>query len=193
MNDDLIKSIPAILWFLIRIIAVLLLPFILSWFSDTGVSGIVAFFLAFIAILIFLSVLKSQKSTNWPVVEGTITNNEYVEHKRQTGSVKITYSYNFKGKEYSNDRLSFSETSHVLSVVQRIRDKYPIGSKVKVFYNPGNPEESALEPGASGSSYAFVVLIGVGALIAFFFAFKNYEGISNERIIEIKQLINWKK
>lgn len=81
----------------------------------------------------------------------------------------------------------------MLSVVQSIRDKYPIGSTVKVFYNPGNPEESVLEPGASGSSYAFVILIGVGALVAFFFAFKNYEGISSERLIEIKQLINWKK
>ena len=88
----------------------------------------------------------------------------------------ISYRYEVNGKEYVNDQ--YAQRASLVnrrSLVERTVKKYPVGSKVTVFYDPQDPQVAYLEKGygASGAIIAVVLvasLLFTAALIAVLWA-----------------------
>ena len=108
-------------------------------------------------------VKKAKASTGWPTVEGTVVSAK-VERKKSTSGrrrgssttykAEVVYDYSVEDTPYSSNRISFGEYSsgnpnHARQIVNR----YPQGGEVTVYFKPGQPKISVLEPGESWSTY----------------------------------------
>jgi len=128
------------------------------------------------------SVLQNAKaSAEWPTEKGIITVSEVIKHESTTGTgtnkrrtvtynAKIHFKYSVKGKRYTSNNVTFGQSTKGAG---EIVNRYPIGKKVKVFYNPQDLKVAVLEPGVSMSSYLFLgfgiffTLMGLIFLIRF--------------------------
>lgn len=112
--------------------------------------------------IMFLSLLvqtawKGLASLTWEKAEGIIVRTGldkswYSTRGGQQYSLQVVYRYTVDGKEYQNDRISFFETRGGGSedyYQQQLDTKYPRNCPHVVYYNPSNPAESCLEPGAN--------------------------------------------
>jgi Protein of unknown function (DUF3592) len=111
----------------------------------------------------------------WPIAEGQIESSAVArrtdDEDKTMYSAHIRYSYAVGDRRYEADTVWFggdySSTSFGAhnATVQR----YPVGAKVTVHYDPARPEVAVLEPGVFFSSYAVfafgVGLLGIGALV----------------------------
>lgn len=112
----------------------------------------------------------SQKRRDWPNVEGVIeesapssTHDDLLPH--------IVYRYEISGENLRRTFEFPSGTNPLPEFADTYVKKYPVGAKVRVYYNPHQPQESTLEPGARGDWMILVLGIlmvagGVGALFA---------------------------
>ena len=111
---------------------------------------------------------RAAASTAWPTADGRITRSE-LERFRDEGrtmySADVAYDYAVAGKTFSGGRVWFGDDfrSSSISTWRRLVDRYPVGMVVKVHYDPAEPGESVLEPGATWSGSA-IYLIGLGML-----------------------------
>jgi len=129
--------------------------------------GFVVWVLGFIGLVLVVwswrKMKKAQTINDWPIAEGVIEistpasdeNNftPYVEYKYKvdnndhTGSLKI-----------ESDGTSMPSESH------NITNKYPLNSKVNVYYDPSNPQTSTLEPNA-GKDVQLIFWLSAGSLV----------------------------
>ena len=143
----------------------------------------IAFFLIFavggIAFVLigYNSMQKAKAAKAWPTVEGRITASEvdsYWKRDRDSGSqrmhqAKIAYEYTVDGENYESTKISFMNTSSSMrSQAQAVVKKYPAGGTATIYYNPLNPQEAVLEPGATGGAMFFMAAGGIFALIGIF-------------------------
>lgn len=122
-------------------------------------------------------------SRNWPAVQGRVVSSEVVVASQTSGGgtrrtsyrALIKYSYQVGTARFESVRVSFMGWGSSAGTMQRSdksaarsdANRYPRGAEVKVFYNPQDPSEAVLEPGAShhnrnaliGSSAALVGVI----------------------------------
>jgi hypothetical protein len=122
--------------------------------------------------------LKSRSTRNWPAVEGVITKSS-TRSQRSPGSsgapaiiADVWYNYVVHGITYHNDTISLSQygsgsASHAVEEAHR----YPVGSRVMVYYNPEDPHDSVLEhktpwifTGLFAGLGAILIFIGIGML-----------------------------
>ena len=151
--------------------------------------GVTAFLLVFIGIGCvplwwgIQGVREARASLSWPKVEGSITQSHVSrstsrsrdDHNRErishSYSAEIEYQFQVEGKPLRGSRVTavsdqFGSEAHAKAT----SEKYPIGAKVAVSYNPADPNESLLEPGRwSGSGLLFVfagafILVPLGFL-----------------------------
>jgi hypothetical protein len=114
----------------------------------------------------------SPDSSNWPSVDGVVT-----ESSVQSGGThgrsyypSVRYEYAVNGVRYRGSRITFQgrETGNQ----QRVVDRYPVGSVVRVHYRESDPGYSVLEPGP-GRRQAILgmalslLLVGAAALFWF--------------------------
>lgn len=111
----------------------------------------------------------SKKKAQWPTVKGRIVRSEVVKGSYDP-QLDIQYQYSVAGREYTQ-RYNFPNDVDVLpELVESTLKKFPLEKSVDVFYDPANPEGSALEPGLQGDWLIFalgIILILMG--IAMFF------------------------
>jgi hypothetical protein len=114
----------------------------------------------------------AKASENWPSTDGVIVSSkvEVDEGKSADQEPRYTavvmYKYNVKGYEYTADKVSYStKTSLNKSDANRVVGRYPLGKKVKVYYNPDKNHIAVLEPGMASASY-FPIVFGI--MVAFF-------------------------
>lgn len=127
-------------------------------------------FLVIGLILLLFSIyyyLKAKKSVNWPTTEGTILTSNVLKETSNTSDnnrstlykAEICYSYNVMAQKYLSDKISFmptySTTSSKLAYVETT--KYPVNTKVFIYYNPANPKEAVIEPGVKNSHIIFLL------------------------------------
>ncbi len=111
---------------------------------------------------------QAQASLNWPTTTGTIQTSEITKsfQKNKTKySPSVSYAYEVDGTPRTSNFIwaSGGDSSSDKSKQQAVVDKYPVGSAVKVFYDPENPEFAILEPGITSTNY--IVLGGGGAIL----------------------------
>jgi hypothetical protein len=93
----------------------------------------------------------------WPTTEGVITTSRIASsHQTSTEKgwrenryeyeVQVQYSYNVDGVSYSSNRLRIRPSKYSSeSTARRELKEYPPGQRVRVYYNPQEPERSLLK------------------------------------------------
>jgi uncharacterized protein DUF3592 len=95
------------------------------------------------------------RSTQWPSTSGTVSASVVEETKDLEGDVlhraRISYVYSVAGREFVGSRARFGNWLFISWrwVARRLMRRYPIGSAVRVHYDPSDPADSVLEPGVS--------------------------------------------
>lgn len=100
----------------------------------------------------------AEKSKTWPKVIGKVTGGEIEVERKSRRDTKYyfalpKYRYMVKGKVFYNTRICFtpnncyfgSDEKTAVSLLQ----EYPKGSKVTVYYEANDPQNSVLRPGGS--------------------------------------------
>ena len=119
-------------------------------------------------------VLEARASLSWPKAEGSITrssvsvttnrsrNDNNRERISRSYSASIEYEFQVEGATLRGSRVTaVSDQFGSEDYARAISDKYPLGAKVSVSYNPTDPNECVLEPGRwSGSGMMFVLAGG---------------------------------
>jgi uncharacterized protein DUF3592 len=122
-----------------------------------GICAIILPILLFVALGIFLyrrgqqRIAVKQAAQTWSSTMGTVVSSSV--QTRHTGRSHSTfpvvvYQYEVNGKTYQSQMIKAGEqfmNIRVIGEAQTTVTRYPIGASVKVYYNPENPAESALE------------------------------------------------
>lgn len=109
---------------------------------------------------------NAKASTSWPKATGRIISSS-VEYSRDSDGhdsykPEVTYTYAVNNRFYKSHAIKFGENSYDNKpVANEIANRYAVGKKVVVYYDPQNPENSILEPGVTGGSY---IVLGIGVL-----------------------------
>jgi hypothetical protein len=120
--------------------------------------------------LAYWGTATSSASSSWPSTEGVILTSEVIEERDRGVStrarrkyvyrVAVSYRYSVNGVAYEADRVSFASPTHAIEKMsERIAGKYPKGKTVQVHYNPDDPGDAVLEPGAV--TYLLGMLLGL--------------------------------
>ena len=130
---------------------------------------ILIFFAAGVAAVIFgfRNRKKAEESAGWPGVEGVIMN-AWIDESRETDedgytsytyTPKWQYQYQLGGQTYSSQKISFGGEKGYGSRKKAEEEltKYPMSSRVWVYYNPQNPEEAVLLQGKKGTMIGIIV------------------------------------
>jgi hypothetical protein len=127
-------------------------------------------------LLMLLENGKNRMARNWPCTEGTVIHsgiifNHFSEACGTTLTNDTVYEYIVNGKKHISGNTQFLRNPVYGNEkdCQGFVNKYPVGQSVKVYYNPGNPDESVLFilPDTSavsvliGFTGLFLLLVGV--------------------------------
>jgi hypothetical protein len=119
----------------------------------------------FVAFTFGKPILDNAKaSRDWPSVPGVITRSA-VATKRSDGktmySFDVVYRYQVEGRELTCNSVFFggNTSSSNSSAAYKVTGRYPEGAEVDVYYEPENPANAVLEPGARWQSY---IVFGIG-------------------------------
>lgn len=115
--------------------------------------------------------VKEAKSTlSWPAVTGLVKESKMVTKPAGKNGVSygasVLYSYSVNGKGFEGDRLSVDRDwkNNPQKPLETLK-KYPPGSETKVYFNPDQPGQAVLVPGATTGSWLFFI-IGFAFLVS---------------------------
>lgn len=121
---------------------------------------------------------KFEERSSWPSTDGVVVTNfatTYKHRNPKTGfwedrvSRVFEYTYDVDGRTYTGDELGYGEGGFV-----DMDERYPVGSKVEVFYDPSDPSQAALIVGYSISPTPFYAM-SIGMLVLCLpFAYGSY-------------------
>ena len=134
-----------------------------------GGLGILAFFGIGVAALILgiRNRNKAEESNNWPAVDGLITDAQIEKDtdvdedgfSSTTYTPKWQYQYTLGEQTYTSERISFGAVRGYgrIKKAQEELDKYPVNSRVRVYYDSQNPDESVLVRGTKGTMWGIII------------------------------------
>ena len=136
-----------------------------------------------VLIFVFLGMIvvsgrRAAVARNWPVTTGKILMSGAEAYRARSGHSHTTmyrpnvvYEYSVNGQRLMGNRINFGMSVGYgsPSVAERVTTKYPIGSVVQVYYNPGDPSQAVLEKSAKSPATRILVLVIVFivAMLAF--------------------------
>ena len=109
------------------------------------------------------------ESRHWPSTPGTITSSSISKQTRRDSNhrtrttyyPRVQYQYQVDGKHCTSDRIEFGGASGgTRSKAKKLVDRYSPGKKVKVYYNPRDPEYAVLKAGFTWGAI-FILLAGI--------------------------------
>ena len=142
--------------FILLIISFVLLILSTSFgiFPNHWIALLIGYSAVYIIVHTLYYIPEGIFSKRWPSVEGEITKSErssYSSSATESFSAPvIEYSYTINGKEYKSDRIKIgvqSISSSDRDWAERTIEKYSLGKKVMVYYNPLLPTSAVLETG----------------------------------------------
>lgn len=149
--------------------------------STLILTGICAIWFIIFYLIMRVSLL-GLRSKNWPVTDGeVIVSKSEKLTPVETGMIinryraVILYKYTVNEFSYTSDVVSCSELAfHIFNRglrgskgVEHLTIKYPLGSKVTVYYDPNYPARSVLEPGAF--DFNLILIITILSTVGFLF------------------------
>lgn len=114
-------------------------------------------------------------SVNWPTVDGQISDanlHTFRDKDRHLNYMaRVWHTYAVAGTSYTVEKISWGGQgySRVSTPAQEVLDKYPVGSTVKVYYNPQKPKQSVLNPHEKGGVTAMAWIAAVFLVIGIVF------------------------
>ena len=146
-----------------------------------------------VAVYLLLRALKGASAKNWPQVDAVITRSmlktqyasdsgmsaaqsDYISGSdvgpRTMYQADIVYEYRIAGTICKGTRVSILDTStNSKALAEKIRSRYPLDARVKVFIDPRDPEFAVLEPGVGGAGVFLIVAFAVMGIIMFLLSF----------------------
>jgi hypothetical protein len=152
---------------------------------DLSVFLAILLILTFIGVGIYLIVMaltagrRTRQNVTWPSVKGKVLAFEVVESSGITpeGSPFSTFKpvirfiYTVNGTEYTSIQIGQAARAANDPITLQMADHFPVGRKVKVFFDPQNPSEAILSPQipvAKPVLTAGIVILLIGLLTACF-------------------------
>ncbi len=128
----------------------------------------------------------ASSSKSWPTVQGEITRSDIDVWNREGKThyqPDIAYTYYVDGKKYSSSKINAGEPpmDNNANTAKQIQAKYPVGEKVTVWYDPGLPASSALEPGIKAVD---ILLASIAAIFFLVGIFSFYKGLKAKKVID---------
>jgi hypothetical protein len=119
------------------------------------IGGVIALCGAFYFLFVRFGECRSaEASLKWPSAPGQIT----ASSVKKFGFLRpafvpfVEYAFKANGHDQAGKRIAYRViASRDEKEMDAIAKKYPVGAKVKVTYNPADPQDSALEPGTEGT------------------------------------------
>jgi hypothetical protein len=122
----------------------------------------------FLTAMGILSTISGSQQKKWPTSAGQVCSTHIQEKHEEVISAErerarvgyipvIEYKYTVDGKDHDSTTRSSIDKQYSRLIAQKIIDRYPIGKSITVYYKPGNPDESVLEPGAGLSGLIFIL------------------------------------
>ncbi len=116
---------------------------------------------------------RGDASRSWPATDGRIVSSDIkisrtIGYYTPSSSVylpHIRYEYSAGGRTYTADRFAFGAKGFTQrDEAERVVERYPVGERVLVHYDPRNPRRVVLEPGVN-SRPAIKRVSGLGLLL----------------------------
>ena len=122
--------------------------------------------------------IRFQPSLQWPTVPGMILESRYASLSgnfreasfammggNHTYGAQVLYRYTVDGREYTSSqiRLSSSDLSGGSGRPRQFVEEHPVGTSVLVYYQPGNPQNAVLIPGADKTLDRLLMIGGAAA------------------------------
>jgi hypothetical protein len=107
----------------------------------------------------------------WPVAEGQVRSVRRTPAYRGIRKLRLTYEYVVQGKRYIGNRYSFGWPAGLAgdANVDTFVKTHPEGSRIKVFYNPKEPQQALVAPGSFFGHFVqfaiSIVFLGMGLLV----------------------------
>lgn len=110
-------------------------------------AGLVFYALALIALTCLMGVWRRVGQVRaWQVVSGTVLSSSVASDADANQYPQVRYAYFFGGREFVGDRiLPFGRLASTGSYADRVVDRYREGAAVRVYVNPLDPADCALE------------------------------------------------
>jgi hypothetical protein len=104
----------------------------------------------------------NQQAAAWPNALGEIVESS-IDRKIHGSewTARVRYRFTVQGREYESRQISFKVRSATLAAERKLVAAYPLGRKVRVFYNPKEPSLAVLE---RNSSYGWLLFVAFGIL-----------------------------
>jgi len=135
--------------------------------TKSGTLIIILASLAGLALTLFSASngINALKAKSWPTTEGTVTSSQVEWNSKYVP--KVIYTYTINTEEFTSNRIRLTNFAHYKKKedAAKVSDKYPVDSKVTVYYNPNKPDEAILDPGIKGE-HVFMFLIGLLIFLA---------------------------
>jgi hypothetical protein len=132
--------------------------------------------------------LAARASARWPATEGVI-----IESRMRLNCVlcwpTINYHYEVKGRGFVGSSIAAGPQDYynLLEAGEKVRT-YPLGSKLKVYYDPNNPFVSCLEPGVlRWAAYLYLVFGGCLTSAGFFLIWCLYRAFVSQQPIRLRR------
>jgi uncharacterized protein DUF3592 len=121
---------------------------------------------------VLIRVPQSIASIYWPTTEGIIISSHVTEECCNSYTEgwypQISYRYSVNQQEYTSNRIELVYVAIQWGgSIQSIVEKYPVGQKVSVYFNPNNPAEAVLEPGLGTAVLLVWMVFAAGSFPVF--------------------------
>ncbi len=121
----------------------------------------------------------AQASSSWPTTMGTVTVSEIQISTDGDGTTYrpiVNFSYQVNGQILTGDTIFFGGggiSSSNLKYANKIVNKYPVKTRVNLFYNPSQPHIAVIEAGVTKKTFiqftfgSLFFIVGLGSGILF--------------------------
>lgn len=102
---------------------------------------------------------EAKASESWPTAPGVITRsdvNQSTDDGKTMYAAEISYDFTVENKSYIGNRISLTSGNSRTSSLREVKkdlQKYPVGAKVTVYYDPELPNNAVLQTGADFFTY----------------------------------------
>ncbi len=108
-------------------------------------------------------VMRAASSEGWSLAAGVVEASRVVESSPDSCRAEVSVRFETGGRAYVCRRIRFADEWIARDRCDVIADveRYAAGRSVRVAFDPSNPAESVLEPGATIGDWFFVIFGGV--------------------------------
>jgi hypothetical protein len=140
-------------------------------------------FVTLIALAVLVKMLEVRRASTWSTAAGRIVRSatEARRHGSAGDATTVTtvpdveYEFSVGGNTWRGNRISIGEDSGGANTEATLR-RYPVGTVVSVYYDPGNPQNCVLErdiPKGVGKGLLFLLAFGAAVAAGIYYLATN--------------------